>query len=189
MKGGNLLILIMSALVGVILMLLTAFLIYKRQPEKQADELLRLSETSVTAVLGGMLIVLGFFVLYQKFNNPNLAGNDENTYLIIGAFALISVALGCGVLLYSFLKKIIAYQDKVVLITFLGQYKEMYWKEITEVKASILSNKATLSGNNCKITLGGEPKKYKEFLKIAKKKIRPEISSDVFERLLNRSLF
>ena len=110
------------------------------------------------------------------------------SYLYIGGFAILSVAFGCGILLYTFLRKVIVYEDGFVFVSILGKEKRLLWKEITEIKVPTLSNKATFIGKNTQISVGGEPKAYKAFLKIAMKYIKPEIGSDTLANLLNRSL-
>jgi hypothetical protein len=181
------LILLASGALCIVLIIAAPIQIIIRQPKKQKGELIRMSETVVTAVMGGMLIALGFFILYMKNANSTIAGTDQNSYLFVGVFAVVSVAFGCGIMFYTFLQKIIACEDRVVFVTILGQYKVLYWDEIREIKVRFMSNKVTLIGKSTQFIVGGEPKTYKEFLKIAKKKIRPEVGSDVLEKLLSRS--
>ena len=181
-------VLLVSLVLCVVLLSLTAIQIKRRQPQQQQGELLRLSETKATAVMGGMLIALGFFILYMKTVNVTIAGTDQTSYLFVGGFALMCVAIGCGIMAYTFLQKVIAFEDKVVFIPIIGRTKQLYWNEISEIKVPFLTNNATFIGKSCKFTVGGEPKTYKEFIKIAKKKVKPEVVSDVLEKLLNRSL-
>lgn len=179
-------ILLISTIVCTVLIAATIILLAIRQPKKQDGELLRLSEPTVTAVMGVMMIAMGFSILYMKSVNATIAGTDLTSYLFVGGFAVVCVAISCGTLFFTFLKKIIAFEDKVVFVTISGQLKELRWIDITEVKVPILSNKVTLIGNNARFSLGGDPKTYKVFLQIAKKKIKPVVCSDVFEKLLNR---
>lgn len=149
---------------------------------------MRLSETVFTAGMGGMLILMGFFILAMKFADPQIAGTDLTSYLFVGAFSVGSTAVGCGIMFYTFLQKFIAYEDRIVFISILGTSKELYWKEIIEIKTTLMSNRVTLVGKKSKFSVGGEPRRYKEFLLIAKRKISPEVGSDVLQNLLNRSL-
>jgi hypothetical protein len=52
-----------------------------------------------------------------------------------------------------------------------------------------LSNKALFVGGEKQIAVGGEPKTYKKFVHIARKKVRGTVGSEIFERLLNRFMF
>ncbi len=182
------LILLISIAICTILVFLTVILIKLNQSKKVEGELLRLSETRFTAVMGGMAIAMGFFIICMKYLNTSLVGNDLTSYIFVGIFAVGCTLVGCGILFYTFIQKVIAYEDKIVFVSILGKSRELYWKEIVEIKTTFISNKVTLIGNKSKIYVGGEPKKYKEFLKIAKKKIKPEVGSEVLQNLLNRSL-
>jgi hypothetical protein len=181
-------ILIISAVICTVLILAGSIIIINRQPKRQQGELMRLSETAFTAVMGGMMIALGFFILYAKYADPAVAGTDETSYIFVGCFAVMCAAGGCGIMLYTFLKKIIACEDRVLYVDILGQCRELHWSEITEIRLPLMSNKITLIGKSIRFVAGGEPKAYKEFVKIAKNKIRPEAAGDVFEKLSDRLL-
>lgn len=179
-------ILLISFVICVLLLAVSSIIIFKSQPAKQEGELLRLSETAFTALMGAMMIVLPFFILYAKYSKPALSGSDMDSYLYIGGFAVVCMVVGCGTMFYTFVKKIIACKDRILYINILGRKSELYWDDITEVKVPILSNKATFIGKNTQFTVGGEPKTYKEFIKIAQRKVKPEVGSDAFMKLLNR---
>lgn len=190
MKGMVFMLELLASLVCCIVFILAdVILIIIRQPQKQKGELMRLSETAFTAVMGGMLVILGFFLLYMKYTDPTVAGADQTSYIFAAGFALVCITGGCGIMLFTFLKKIIVCEDRVLFITILGRCKELYWDEIAEIRVPVLSNKLTIIGKNIRFTVGGEPKAYKKFIKIAQKKIKAEVGSSVFEKLSNRFLF
>lgn len=183
------LILLISVLLCIALVLAGSILIITKQQKKREDELLRLSETAFTAVMGGMAAVLGFFLLYAKYTDHTVAGSDTTSYFFIGGFAVICVGIGCGILLYTFLKKIIVFNDRILYVTIFGRHKEIYWNKISELRIPFMSNKVTIIGKNTRFTVGGETKAYKKFIKIAKEKIITEVGSDVLEKLSGRFLF
>ncbi|RPI87156.1 MAG: hypothetical protein EHM41_05955 [Chloroflexi bacterium] len=182
-------ILVISFVVCILFVAAAVALIVTRQPKKEGGELLRLTETYVTGVMGAMMIALAFFLLYMKYVDPAIAGVDQVSFYYVAGFAAMCAAVGSGIQLYTFLRKIIAYEDKVVFVTMLGQIKELYWNDITEVKVSRLSNKAIFIGKNTQFSVGGETKTYKKFIEIARKKIRKTVGSEVFEKLFNRFMF
>ena len=183
------LMLLIAFLACVLLFVAAPILIKTRLPKKQADELLRLSETSFTAVLGLMLIALAFFLLYAKYSNSALAGTDTNSYLFVAGFAILCSGSGSGILLYTFLKRIIVCEDRVMAVSLFGKIESLQWKGIIEVKASLLSRSVTLIGSDAQLKVSGEPKAYKKFLEIAKKKIHRAAGSDVLEKQSERFLF
>lgn len=185
----NTIILLTSAVVDTVLLVGTILQLTQNVSPRQPGELMRLLEPKVTAFMGALLIAMGYFILIMKYLNPTIAGNDQVSYIYVGGFSLICVGFGCGIMFYTFLKKVIVTEDRLIFVDMFGKRKEMYWKEITQVKVPTLTNNLTLIGREARYTVKGEPKAYKEFLKIAKEKIRKEIGSDTLENLLNRSLF
>lgn len=179
-------ILLVSAVICAVLILASMALIIKRQPKRQQKELMRLSETVFTAVMGFMMIALGVFLLYQKYTDPEIAGTDINSYVFICGFSIVCVACGSCMMPYTFLKKIIACEDRVIYVTILGECRELYWRDVTEVKLPLMSSKITLIGKNTRFVAGGETKAYKEFIRIAKNKIRAQVGSDVLDKLSDR---
>ena len=180
--------LVSTATICAFLIILTVVMITKNQPEKQKNELMRLSETMVTAVFAVLLIALSYFILYMKFAQPDIAGGGLTSFLYVSGFAALCTLLGCGIMFYTFLRKFIVYSDGVVYLNLFGKKKKLLWKDIVEIKVPPLTNKATLIGASSKFTVGGEPKTYKKFLKIAKANVRPEVGSDILENLINRAL-
>ena len=182
-------ILLVSAVICILLVLFTVIGLTRKQPGVEKVELMRVSETKVTAIMGYLLFAMGLFILYMKYLNPGIAGTDELSYFYVAGIALFSVAIGCGIMFYTFLRKVIVYEDGLVFVSMIGKSKKIFWKEIKEIKVPSLTNKATFIGKNASITVGGEPKAYKAFLKIAMKYIKPEVGSDTLATLLKRSLF
>lgn len=182
-------ILLATAVLDSVLLLAALLFGIKRQPPRQEGELMRLAETKVTALMGILMIAMGYLILYEKYIDPQIAGSDPVTYFYVAGFSLICVVFGIGIMAFTFLRKIIVNEKDLVFVTFWGKKKKLEWKEIKELKVPPLTNKLTLIGRKTQFTVGGESKAYKEFLKIAKEKIKKEVGSDTLQNLLNRSLF
>jgi hypothetical protein len=43
---------------------------------------------------------------------------------------VLCALIGSGVLLYTFLHKVIAYEDRIMSVSLFGQTEELYWKDI-----------------------------------------------------------
>jgi hypothetical protein len=178
-----------ALVVSLFVMGAAGYVIYTRQPEKQPGELLRLSETAFTAVMGIMLILLALALLVMKFLDDTLGGAALDSYIFVGVFAVLSAAGGSLIMMYTFLRKIIAGRDGITFVSMFGNTKEMAWKDIIEVKANPLSSKITLITENDRLTVGGEQKTYKRFLNIARNRIRREVVGDLIDKQIGRFLF
>jgi UDP-N-acetylmuramyl pentapeptide phosphotransferase/UDP-N-acetylglucosamine-1-phosphate transferase len=173
---------------SIICLAFAIYLITKKNPKRQEKELLRLSETKFTAVMGGILIVVGFSLPLMKMIEPARGGSDMNSYLIAALLSLLCGVSGSGILLFSMLKKIIACEDKLVVVSLFGKTFSMPWKDITEIKLKPLSSKATFISKQKSVVVGGDPKTYKKFIAIAKTKIPARVSHDLLDKLNNRFL-
>jgi len=180
--------LIISITLSIICLAATIYLVAKKNPKRQEKELLRLSETKLTAGMGGLLILMGFFLLIIKLIDPTRGGSDTNSYLAVSLLALLCVVSGSGILLFTFLKQIIATEDKLIIVSLFGTTFDMPWKEITEIKLKPLSSKVTFVSKKNSVLVGGDPKTYKKFIAIAKTKIPTRVSHDLLDKLNNRFL-
>ncbi|HOE70555.1 MAG TPA: hypothetical protein PLR56_01095 [Brevefilum sp.] len=164
------------------------YLIFTKRPKKMENEILRLSETWMSAVLGGMLIAMGLFILVLKVIDPSTGGSDQTSYLLAAAFILVCNVSGSAILLFSLLKTIIACEDKLVIVSAFGKQTHLQWREIKEIKLKPLSNKATFISDKLEFVVGGDPGIYKKFIPVARRKIPPRVTQDLLDKLSNRFL-
>jgi hypothetical protein len=164
------------------------YLIFTKRPKKMENEILRLSEPLMTAVLGGMLIAMGLFILVLKVIDPSTGGSDQSSYLMAAAFVLLCNLSGSAILLFSLLKTIIACEDKLVVVSTFGKQTHLQWREIKEIKLKPLSNKATFISDRLEFVVGGDPRLYKKFIPIARRKIPPRVTQDLLDKLSKRFL-
>lgn len=180
--------LIVSIVLSVICLVVAIYLILKRNPKRQENELLRLSETKFTVVLAGLLILMGFALIVVKIADPAKGGSDANSYLVVALFALLCVISGSGFLIYTLLKQIVVTDDGLIVVSFLGEAFDMPWKEVTEIKLKPLSSRATFVSKQHSVVVGGDPQAYKKYIAIAKTKIPARVSHDLLDKLNNRFL-
>lgn len=180
--------LIISIVLSVICCVATVYLIVKKNPKRQGNELLRLSETKFTILMASMLILIGFAIIVIKLVDPSKGGVDTNSYLVAALLALLCVVSGSGMMLFTLLKQIIVTGDGLLIVSFFGKTYEMPWKEITEIKLKPLSNKVTFVSKSQNVLIGGDPGTYKKFITIAKTKIPTRVSHDLLDKLNNRFL-
>lgn len=168
------------------LLLIIGLIIIRRQPKLDGKMLVKVSETPETGIMGALSYILSYALLIMKYIDPATGGTDLTSYKFIAVFALICAVCGYEILLYAYVKKVVAYEDRIVYYNSLGVKKEIYWNNITEVKILVLSKRATFKTSNDAISVNGAPASYAKFVKIAKKKISPLVASDDLARLYNR---
>ena len=61
--------LIVSAAICILFLLVTAIFLFKKRTHTESNELMRLSETKVTAIFSLLLVAMGYFILYMKYVN------------------------------------------------------------------------------------------------------------------------
>lgn len=175
-----------SAVLCTALFVLVGIWIKHKQPERTGGELARVAEIPETGIMGVLLALLAYFLLLAKFFDPSTAGTDETSYRFVAGFAVICAMAASEVLLAAFVKKAIAYEDKLVYIRSFGANSTMRWADITQVKVSTLGRKVTFVAGANAIGVDGAKKEYLKFLKIAKAHIPAVVASDDLGKLLAR---
>lgn len=177
---------IASIIASTLMLIFVGVWIAINQPKKNGRELTIVSEIPETAIMGGMLIVVCYFLLIAKIKDPTIAGTDENSYNFVAVLAVICAITGCETILLTFVKKVIAYPDKFVVINLFGLKREFIWKSVTEIKTILLSLRVTFKMDGESVSINGRAKEYGEFISIAKDNIPPIVGSDVLGRLYKR---
>lgn len=157
------------------------FLFAKRVPEQ--GELLRINEPPMTALLGFALWVEAGFVLYFLLTQPEHVAVSQQGRINAYIFLLASAALGGTMILYSFTKAILVFSDRVVYVSLFGRQETLRWEEIDEVKVTQSKRLTLLHKGGTQFTVGGKMESYREFVKLASKKIPPEAGEDILKEL------
>jgi UDP-N-acetylmuramyl pentapeptide phosphotransferase/UDP-N-acetylglucosamine-1-phosphate transferase len=178
--------LIISFVISVLSFIFTIFWIIKKQPKKSGNELVIVSDVPETSIMGGMLIAVGFLLLIAKYINPSIAGTDEISYNFAAILGGVCVVSGSQMFLNTFVKKVVAYDDRFEIINMVGKKSSYDWKAVTEIKTVPLSLRATFIVGGESVSINGRAKEYGEFISIARNKIPATVGSDVLGRLYNR---
>ncbi len=147
-----------------------AFTVKKRSHDYKA---LYIRETWMTAVLGVMMIALGFFFPAAKLMDATLAGTDASSYWFVIGFSLLCHVMGDFTLLFTLVKCIALYEDRVVEHSFLGQETTIYWSDVVKVDKPMMRSCYVLKdrqGNS--ISAGGDNKALKTFAEFARPRIK-----------------
>lgn len=179
-------LLIGTLLVCTVLLIAALILIQKRSVSPLAGALAVVQEAGVTALLGFLCMGLAYFLLAAKFYQPDMAGTGAKSYWFIALFALVCTLVGVFTLLYTYVKKGVAYPDRLMLVSALGSVKEMDWHEVQQVKVPMLSRRVTFKTQGGSYTVYGDPKQYRAFITAIQGRVPPEVGGDTLRDLLGR---
>lgn len=178
-------ILYASMAAAVALLAATAVLTACSQPKDKG--LACLGETWMTAVLGLMLVAMGFAVCAMKLIDPTVGGEEESSYLFVAGFNLVCQLLGCFALLFTYVKKVIAFEDHLLVISTFGKDREVLWKDIVKVEKAVTSRTIKLTDKDGRVvSVNGSAKAFARFADIAKEKIRPRQGKELLNQVESR---
>jgi hypothetical protein len=161
----------------------TGILLLTKRCGPKPEELFRIHETPLTAALGAALWAEAGIVLYFLFTHPERLAPSAQSKLNAYIFLFASAVLGCGMILYSFVKVILVFDDRVTYISIFGSDSTLKWNEIDEVKATQSKRLTLYQKDGIHFTVGGKPAPYHRFIKLACKKIPPEAGEDILASL------
>ncbi len=161
----------------------TGIFVLMKKCDLQPGEVLRIRETPLTAVLGFALWVEAGIVLYFLFTRPEQLAPSAQSKLNTYIFLFASAAFGCGMVLYSFVKVILVFDDRITYISIFGVASTLKWDEIDEVKTTQSKRLTLYQKGGTRFTIGGKTDPYHRFIKLACKKIPAEAGEDVLAGL------
>lgn len=177
--------LIISGIINIIILIAAIIIIFTRQPKLDGSELVVVSETIETGVLGVFTWLLGIALVIMKYINPGLSGSDLQSYQFIAIFSILCSIIGHEILMYAYVKKIVVYDDRLEHYNLRGIKKAIYWKDIKKVKSPFLSKRVTFKTDKTTISINGAPSSYKKFATIAEKKIPKTAERDELNRIFS----
>lgn len=135
--------------------------------------LLRIRETWVTAVLGAMLIALGFAFPVMKMADNTLAGTGSESSWIVLGFSLVCHVMGDFTLLFTFVKCTVLFDDRLVAYSPFGAQSVIYWQDIVDVKRPVTGSAFVLTDRKgTTVRVSGDSKASREFAQFAQSKVK-----------------
>ncbi len=178
-------ILYASCAVAVILIIVTVAIIIKNRCTDTGIVCIR--ETRMTAVIGVMLIALGFFFVYLKLTDASIAGIDTNSYWFVAGFSLLCYTLGEFALLFTFVKRVVLFEDRIEDCSFLGKRKTLYWADIIKVERPMMKKAFVLTDRDDNvISISGDNKACNKFVEIAKTKVMEDNGTSLLQQVEHR---
>ena len=175
-----------ASLAAAVVLLIAAIVLMVKN--RCTDEgLVCVRETWMTAVMGVMLVTVGVFITVMKLTDPSVAGTDESSYWFVAVFGLLCHLLGVFMLLYTFVKRIVLFEDRIEDCSPFGITRTMYWGDIVQVekpvtrKAYILTDR---DGNT--ISVSGDSKASKAFVDFARTKIKSAQGTNLLHQVERR---
>jgi len=181
----------MSLIVGalglsVIAVIVVVVQMRTKQHKPDGTELAIVAEIPETAIFGVALALLGFFMLIAKLRGMDVGGTDATSFTFIAVFGIVLVIAGAEIMLMSFIKRTIAYKDKIVSFNSYGKSREIPWVKVTGVSVQPLSRTATFKSAKESISVNGKREEYVKLVQVASEKIPGVVASDDLGKLLRR---
>lgn len=170
---------------GVLLTIATIVLILKKRCRDSG--LICIRETWMTAVLGVMIIALGFAFPVLKLMDGTVAGTGDQSYWFVIGFSLICHVMGDFALLFTCVKCVVLYEDRAVEYSPLGDQNVICWKDIVRVEKPMMKSAYELTDRNGNtIHVGGDKKASQQFVEFAREKVKNAAGADLLRQVEHR---
>ena len=170
---------------GAVLLVATVILILKKRCTDTGIVCIR--ETWMTAVLGAMIIALGFAFPAMKLADSTIAGTDNGSYWFILGFSLVCHLMGDFALLFTCVKCAVLFEDRAVEYTPFGDQNVIYWNDIVRVDKPLMKSAYELTDRNgTVIHVGGDKKASQLFLDYAREKVKNASGADLLHQVEHR---
>lgn len=170
---------------GAVLLIITVMIIVKKHCRDTGIVVIR--ETWMTAVLGAMLIVLGFAFPALKLMDSTIAGTESSSYWFTAGFGLLCHLMGDFALLFTCVKCVVLFEDRAVEYTYLGDQNVIRWEDIVRVEKPLMKSYYLLTDRNGHtLRAGGDSKATKTFIEFAKTKVKNASGTDLLHQVEHR---
>ena len=170
---------------GAALLIASTVLIIKRRCKDTGIICIR--ETWMTAVLGVMVIALGFAFPVLKLMDGTLAGTDDQSYWFVIGFSVICHLMGDFVLLFTFLKCSVLFEDRAVEYGPFGHQNVIYWDDIVRVEKPMMKSAYVMTDRNGNtVHVSGDKKASQQFVEFAREKVKNASGSDLLRQVEHR---
>lgn len=160
-----------AAVVAALIVLAAVLLIPLRRYRPRPCDLLVLRESGMTGVLGIALWLELLALLYSGIALPDRLFTSTNARLNTAVFLLVSAAAGAVALLYRFVKCVVVREEELIYVNLFGVQKALAWNRVEGLSGSIGKRLAFLGPSNKTLRVGGEPKGYRTFLRLASERL------------------
>ncbi len=170
---------------GIALLAATVVLIIKRRCRDAGIVCIR--ETWMTAVLGLMIIALGFAFPVLKIMDPSAVGTDSQSYWFVIGFGLVCHLMGDFALLFTCIKCTVLYEDRAVEYSPFGHQNVIYWEDIVRVEKPLMKSAYVMTDRNGNtVHVSGDKKASQKFIDFAREKVKNASGTDLLRQVEHR---
>ena len=175
-----------AAALGAVLFGASLVLLQKKSAPPQAGALGVLREAPVTVIFAPFLLAVAILLVAARQMDISVGGAGDSAVLMTAALVLICAAGSGYILLFTYVRRAVAYPDRLELQSALGKTHSVRWQDIVEVKTTVTSKRVTLRTAKETVSVNGDPKHYRAFLQKIYDHVPAHVGSDTLGQLLQR---
>lgn len=176
----------MGFIIGILYIIIvaaTVVIILRKKNIKIKGEEFCIRESRITAFLGIALWIEGGVIAYYSITVPERIFLNNNSIVNVCIFMAASVLLGSGMMLYTFVKRIVFTQNELILVNLLGELTRIGWNNIRGVSRTNGKRLAFQDKDKTRIVVGGNSKMMKKALKTIHIKVPKYVDSTEIQKL------
>lgn len=169
-----------AAVAGAALFCASLVLLQKKSASPQAGALAVLREAPVTVIFAPFLLAVA------RQMDVSVGGAGESAVWMTAALVLLCAAGSGYILLFTYVRRAVAYPDRLELQSALGRTRSVRWQDIIEVKTAVTSKRVTLRTAKETVSVNGDPRHYRAFVQQLYNHVPAHVGSDTLGQLLQR---
>ena len=132
-----------AAALGAVLFCASLVLLQKKSAPPQAGALAVLREAPVTVIFAPFLLAVAILLVAARQMDISVGGAGDSAVLMTAALVLVCAAGSGYILLFTYVRRAVAYPDRLELQSALGKTHSVRWQDIVEVKTTVTSKRVT----------------------------------------------
>lgn len=175
-----------AAVAGAALFCASLVLLQKKSAPPQAGALAVLREAPVTVIFAPFLLAVAILLVVARQMDASVGGAGESAVWMTAALVLLCAAGSGYILLFTYVRRAVAYPDRLELQSALGRTRSVHWQDIIEVKTAVTSKRVTLRTAKETVSVNGDPRHYRAFVQQLYNHVPAHVGSDTLGQLLQR---